>query len=209
MREFNWGARKGRPNVVHDRVLTVANAITFVRLLGLPLFAWLVLSPGAYGKAWAVFTVVATTDWIDGFVARRFDQVTKLGKVLDPLVDRLLVAVVAVTLLVEQMMPLWVVGVIIGRDVLLLAGALALFGGIPPMPVTRTGKTATACLMFALPGFLLAGMDWPLADLFRVIAWIYAVVGMVGYYAAGFQYAKATLALRRERDEGANRRGRR
>lgn len=197
MRDFDWGARRDRPAVVHDRVLTVANAISFLRLLGLPLFVWLLFVPEALGKAFAVLVVVGATDWVDGYVARRFDQVTKLGKLLDPVIDRGLIATVGISLLVAGMLPWPVVVAILGRDALLLLGSLLFLRSVPEIAVTKTGKTATAALLVGLPGFLLGHMDWPGREPFLVAAWSFTLVGVVGYWAAGAQYVRAVLRLRR------------
>lgn len=196
VRQFKWGARGEGPEVVHDRVMTAANAISFVRLLGLPVFVWLVVSREAYGWAFAVLTLVGATDWVDGYVARRFDQVTKLGRVLDPLIDRMLLATAAVTMLAAGLIPWWLVALVVGRDVVLLAGAAAVFRSIPPIPVTRTGKFATACLLVALPGLLLGHIDWSPAPVFLAGSWVMAGLGTVTYYAAGVQYVRAAMALR-------------
>lgn len=196
VRQFEWGARGVGDPVVHDRILTAANAITALRLLGLPLFVWLVLGREALGAALVVLAVVATTDWIDGYVARRFDQVTKLGKILDPLVDRALLATVGVTLGAAGILPWAVVALVIGRDLVLLVAAAIAFHGIPPIPVTRTGKAATAGLLLALPGFILAEMDWAGASGVLVASWAVAVVALVGYYVAGAQYARAAHRAR-------------
>lgn len=194
LRQFEWGARGEGPAVVHEQVLTAANVISLLRLLGLPVFVWLTLGPQAYGIAFAVLAVVAATDWVDGYVARRFDQVTRLGKVLDPLIDRALVVTVGVTLLLAGMIPWWLVALVVGRDVALVIGALAVFRGIPTIPVTRTGKSATAALLVALPGFLLGHMDWAGAPALLTGSWVLAVVGLVAYYVAAAQYVRAALA---------------
>ena len=199
LRWFDAGARDDGPVVVSDRVFTAANSISFVRLLGLPLFAWLVLGPGAYGMAVLVAGLTATTDWVDGYVARRFDQVTRLGKWLDPVIDRALLATVAVVLLIVGFLPWGIAVAVLARDVVLLAGALIVFGGIPPIPVTRTGKFATACLLAGLPAFLVANMDWARLGVavFTVLAWLLALAGVGAYWVAGAQYVRATRRLRR------------
>lgn len=191
---FDAGLRSGQPVIVHDRVLTAANAITAVRLAGLPLFVYLAVGVGAYGIAALVLGTVAATDWFDGYVARRFDQVTRLGQFLDPLIDRILLATVALTLLALGWLPLWVVGAVVGRDVLLLGVGFALFRGRPPLPVSNTGKFATACLLVGVPGFLLANMDWGGAVAYRWVAWGFTLVGIAAYYVAGVQYAQAARA---------------
>lgn len=195
MRLFDAGAREGRPLVVHDRVLTVANGITALRLLGLPLFVWLTVGPRAYGIALLVLVLVAATDWIDGYVARRFDQVTRLGRVMDPLIDRILLATAGLTLMAVGFLSPIVVGLILARDVLLLGGSLIRFGGVPPIPVSRAGKFATACLLIGVPAFLPANMDLPYADACEVIAWVLTAAGIAAYYVAGVQYAQVARQL--------------
>lgn len=196
---FDAGSR-GRDTatmVVHQRVFTAANAISFVRLLGLPLFVWLMAGPQAYGQAFAVLVLVGTTDWVDGYVARRFDQVTRLGQIMDPLLDRLLLATAGITLAVLDFLPVWLLLLFVGRDVLLLLVSFTIFKGPPPIPVSYVGKFATACLLIGVPGFLLGGMDWPAADVFSTIAWVTTLVGVVAYYVAAVQYAHVVAVWRR------------
>ena len=193
VRFFDAGLQEDRPVVVHDKVVTVANGITFLRLLGLPLFVWLMIGPRAYGMAFLTLAVVGATDWVDGYVARRFDQVTRLGKLIDPLIDRALLATAGLTLAALGFLPWWIIGAILARDVLLLGGAAIRFRGNPEIPVTRIGKFATACLLVGVPAFLLAGMDWAGAGFFTVFAWIITATGLISYYAAGAAYARIAL----------------
>lgn len=193
---FNAGARTDGPTVVHDRVLTVANGITAVRLLGLPLFVWLIVA-GAYGMGFLTLVVVGTTDWVDGYVARRFDQVTRLGKLIDPLIDRAMLATAGITLLAIGFIPWWVVVAFVARDVVLLATGFAMFrGSNPNIPVSNLGKFATACLLIGVPGFLLGRMDWGGSDVFLNVAYVFSVVGIVSYYVAGWQYWRAAVSVR-------------
>lgn len=196
---FNAGSRGSDPakQVVHDRVFTVANGITFLRLLGLPVFIWLMAGPQAYGRALLLLIIVGSTDWVDGFVARRFDQVTRLGKWLDPLLDRALLATVSITLAALGFMPLWVLVVIVGRDALVLVVGYSLFRGPPPIPVSNTGKFGTACLLVGVPGFLVAGMDFSAAEAFRYIAWAFTLLGLAAYYLAAVQYARIIVNMSR------------
>ena len=187
--------RRGREPQVTDRWLTVPNVITALRLLGLPVFAWLVLGREALGAALALLVVVAATDWVDGYLARRLDQVSRVGAVIDPLVDRLLVFTTVIVLGFAGLLP-WVVGgLIILRDALVVVGSFALFGAVPPIPVSRTGKIATALLMVGLPLLVLAG--WLDSDAVRVGALAVTVAGLGVYYVAAAQYVRAVLALRR------------
>jgi cardiolipin synthase (CMP-forming) len=197
VRLFDAGARGDEPQVVHDRVLTVPNAITALRLAGLPLFAWLLLGADRPLAAFVTLALVATTDWVDGYVARRFNQVSRLGKLMDPLVDRVLIVTAALVLALAGILPWGVIMAVAVRDVAVVGGALVLFGGIPPIPVTRLGKVATACLLAALPSFLLATLDWAGADLFGVLAVVLAALGLLGYYGAGLQYARLAAARKR------------
>lgn len=196
MRDFDWGARKDRPVVVHDRVLTVANGISLLRLAGLPLFVWLMFDPRAYGWAWLTLFVVGSTDFLDGYVARRFDQVTKLGKLLDPIIDRGMLVTVGVSLLIARMLPWPFVAAILGRDALILVGSLLFLRNVPDIAVTRTGKFATACLLVGLPAFLLAHMNWPGRIVAVAVAWLFTTAGASGYWVAGVQYARAVSRLR-------------
>jgi cardiolipin synthase (CMP-forming) len=198
VRQFDWGARKDRPAVERDRVLTVPNAISLLRLLGLPVFVWLMIGPQAYGKAFAVLVLIASTDWVDGYVARRFDQVSRLGRVLDPLIDRAMLATTGVTLVVVGFLPWAVLAAVVVRDVLLLAGAAVVFRGVPDIPVSRLGKFATACLLIGLPGFLVGNMDWAGARPLLLGAWGITLVGIAGYWVAGLRYGRAVLHARSE-----------
>lgn len=195
VRLFDAGARSDGPTVVHDRVVTAANAITAVRLLGLPLFAWLMFGPRAYGWAFATLVVVGTTDWVDGYVARRFDQVTRLGRMLDPLIDRLLLATAAICLLIAGFLPVVVALLVLLRDGVMLVVALARYGRIPDIPVNRTGKFATANLLIGVPGFLLGSMQWSGRALFAVLAAVFTTVGIAAYYVAAVQYARVAGIL--------------
>lgn len=199
---FNAGARSGSGRErVHDRVLTAPNAITAVRLAGLPLFAWLVLGPRRLLVAFFVLVAIATTDWIDGYIARRFDQVSRIGKLVDPLVDRLLLATAVLTLLVAGLMPWPLLVLILARDVAVLGLSLVWFGGIPPIPVSNTGKLATALLMVGVPAFLLGGIAWSGQPGVLALAWTATVAGIVTYYLAAIRYGRVARAIRRARTD--------
>ncbi len=195
---FNAGARTDRPVVVHDKVATAANGITALRLLGLPLFVWLTAFERSYGLGFVTLVVVGTTDWVDGYVARRFDQVTKIGKLIDPLIDRALLATAGITLLVLGLIPWWIVAAVVLRDVALVGASYAMFRRLNPgIPVSNMGKFATACLLIGVPGFLLARMQWSGSTLFLYLAYGYCIVGIVTYYIAGWRYAQAATVLRK------------
>lgn len=189
---------------VHDRLLTAPNVITAVRLAGLPVFVWLVLDQQRYGSAFVVLVAIAATDWVDGYVARRFDQVSRIGKLVDPLVDRLLLATATITLVLAGLLPWPLVACILLRDVVVLGVSLWWFAGVPPIPVSRVGKLATALLMIGIPGFLLSGVEWAGADLVRALAWVSTVAGIVAYYVAAARYGRVARAIRRARTNGSS-----
>lgn len=195
---FDAGARSDQPAAVQRRVLTVPNGVSGLRLLAAPVFVWLVVGAGRYDVAFWLLAVVSTTDWLDGYLARRLDQVSQLGVVIDPLIDRALLVVAGLTLLWEGLVPWPLVALMVVRDAALVSASFALFGAVPPIRVKRTGKTATACLLGAFPVFLLGAFEWGGQGSARVVAWVLAVAGVSLYYVAGAQYAGAAWRLRRD-----------
>lgn len=145
--------------VVYNRVFTIANVITVIRLAMIPA-AYALLVTGEHNtQAFLVFAAAACTDWVDGQIARRTNTVTRLGKELDPLVDRFLLAAGVIGLLVVGRVPLWLAAVLITRDVLILSGSARLkLLGIEPIPVLFLGKVTTALLMAGFSGLILG---WP------------------------------------------------
>ena len=192
MRVFDIGAKDG-PEVVSDRVLTVPNLLSFARLAVLPV-VYLDLVSGRHLRALILLSVFAATDWFDGYVARRFDQITRLGKLLDPLSDRILFVVVGLGFAMGGLLPWWAVAILLGRDaVLLVVVAVGVSRGRARPEVTRLGKSATFGLMFALPMFLIAsvvgeGTGAP-QPLWQGAAWVAFVIGAVLYWAAAADYA--------------------
>jgi cardiolipin synthase len=195
---FDAGARPDRPATVRHRVLTVPNAVSGLRLLAVPVFVWLVLGAGRYAAAFWLLAAIAASDWVDGYLARRLDQASRVGAVIDPLIDRTLLVAVGVALLLEGLAPWPLVVLVVVRDVALMGASFALFGAVPPIKVKRTGKAATACLLTAFPLFLLAAIDWAGQAVAGGLAWGLAVAGLALYYVAGGQYAVAAWRLRRD-----------
>jgi cardiolipin synthase (CMP-forming) len=197
VRVFDIGAKDG-PQEASDRILTVPNLLSFARIAILPVI-YLDLVAGRFVRAFVLLAVFATTDWFDGYLARRFDQVTKLGALLDPISDRLLFLVVGIGFVVADLLPLWALVVLVVRDlaVLVVGGALLLRGASPPA-VTRTGKAATFGLMWAFPTFLLAAIVGDGASdpepVLQGLAWFTYLVNTVLYYVAAVQYARAVLS---------------
>ncbi|MDF1542406.1 MAG: CDP-alcohol phosphatidyltransferase family protein [Anaerosomatales bacterium] len=160
-REGGRGEMHGHP----PNVWTVANVVTVVRLLLIPFFFSVLLSdrPHADTLAFALFAAAASTDWLDGMIARRTGTVTPLGKVIDPLVDRLLLASGVIGLYLIGRVSVWLVAVLVARDTYLLWGAYRLERHGERMPVTYLGKATTAVL---LAGFSLLILAWPEIEIF-------------------------------------------
>jgi cardiolipin synthase (CMP-forming) len=197
---FSHGSR-GDPEVTHDRVLTIPNLISLVRVLALP-FVYLDIVGGNEGRALVVLGVIASTDWVDGYIARRFDQVSRIGKLFDPISDRLLIIVVGIAMVVGGIIPLWALLVLVARDlVVLLGGAVLLLRDLAPPPVTDLGKAATFGLMFILTTFLFAAA-FDSAQLHQA-AWVGLLCFTLLYYLSAGQYAVATISTLRQSADGS------
>lgn len=182
------------------RVLTVPNAISLVRLLLVPVFAVL-LWQGRDGWALVVLAVSGASDWLDGVVARRWNQTSRLGALLDPAADRAFILVTIVVLAVRGVVPWWLVVALVARDVLLGLVQLALMrAGHAPLPVHLAGKAGTFALLYAFPLLLLATWDSPVATVAEVLGWACALWGVGLYWFSGALYAgQAAAVLRRRR----------
>jgi cardiolipin synthase len=180
-----------------DRILTVPNLITLVRLACIPLFAWLVLGAHRQTAGAILLAVLGSTDWIDGFVARRYHQVSTVGKVLDPVADRVLVATAVIVIMINGAVPLWFGLATLAREVVVSLAVLFLASlGARRIDVLWVGKAGTFALMFSYPAFLLghgtAGWQEPI----RVIAWITGIIGLtLAWVAAGSYVPVAREAL--------------
>ena len=191
----------GSPPVVDreslpDRVWTLPNALSVLRLLGVPLFLWLLLGPEADGWAVAVLAVSGVTDWLDGKLARWLDQGSKLGALLDPAADRLYIVSTLVALALRDIVPPWVVALLLGRELVLGVMLLVLRGyGYPPLQVHYLGKAATLLLLYAFPGLLLAhGTGW-VATLAEPFAWAFTIWGTALYLLAGLFYVIQVVGI--------------
>jgi cardiolipin synthase len=174
--------------VAANRVLTIPNLVSFVRLLAVGLFWWVLLVQDDIAlAAWLIFTI-GWTDWIDGYLARRLNQVSDLGKVLDPVADRLMIASAVIGGLIVGVVPVAVGALLIVREVVvaLLALYLAARGG-GTIEVRYHGKLATFLLYGAIPGFYLAAagfLEWLLLP----AAWVAAVIGLALYWYVALLY---------------------
>lgn len=196
----------GVPSAGEDRVLTVPNAITVVRLACLPVFAWLLLAQDNPAAAATLLAVLGATDWVDGYVARRWNQVSTVGKVLDPVADRLLFFVAIVCIIIADAAPLWFCIAVLVRELLVAAATLALaMLGARRIDVTWSGKAGTFGLMFAFPLFVGGSSTVFYADLLTTLAWVAGLPALVLSYYAAARYVP--LAVRALREGRAARRG--
>jgi len=183
-------ARPAHPQpVVTNRILTIPNVLSFLRLLGVPLFLYLIIVPEADGWAFVVLVISAITDYAYGKLARLLNQYTKLGALLDPAADRLYIVAALVGFVIRGFIPWWVAALIIGRDVLLAATLPVLRRyGYAALPVHYLGKAATFCLFYGLPMLLLAQGDSVIAQIALPTSYAFIVWGTVMYLWAGAIY---------------------
>ncbi|PPH19001.1 CDP-diacylglycerol--glycerol-3-phosphate 3-phosphatidyltransferase [Rathayibacter sp. AY1C4] len=178
-----------------DRIWTVPNVLSMVRLALVPVFLVLVVL-GEDALALLTLVVSSLTDYLDGWIARRFDQMTRLGRVLDPAADRLYIFATVLGLAARGLVPWWLVAVLLARDLMLVVLAVVLANnGYGPLPVHHLGKFATFCLFYALP-LIMLGQAFPaLAPASLPIAWAFALWGAFLYWWAGIVYAVQTRDL--------------
>jgi len=176
-----------------DRIWTVPNAISFIRLVMVPVFLWLLVTRQD-AAALTVLIIATTSDFIDGMIARKFNQVTRLGMYLDPLSDRLFIAASVIGLAVRGLIPLPLLAIVLARDVVLLTVVLYRRLRIADFPrVTFVGKTATFILFIAFPVVVL-GTVWTDAPMpLEFIGWLLGAVGAGIYWVAGLGYLGVIL----------------
>jgi cardiolipin synthase len=175
---------------VGRQVLTIPNIISIFRLAGVPLFLWLILVPEADAWALAVLFVSGFTDWLDGYLARKLDQTSQLGAILDPVADRLYILSTVVGLGIRDIIPWWVAIILPLRDAFLWGLVPFLrTRGYSSLPVHFLGKAATANLLYAFPLLLLGDGTGVFATLAKVFGWAFAIWGTGLYWWAGLLYA--------------------
>lgn len=174
---------------VSTRILTIPNLLSFLRLLLIPVFLVL-LVVGQYGWALAVLVFSSATDFVDGFVARKFNQITRLGQLLDPAADRLFIFSTLIGLAWTEIIPWWLAGVIFARELLLvILGVMLANYGHGPMPSHHLGKMGTFALLTAMPIFVVAAAFPDIAEIANAFAWAGALWGVFLYWSAGIVYA--------------------
>ena len=183
------GGSTGTGGWSHE-VLTIPNLLSLLRLGLLPVFLWLVLGPEAHGPAVVVLMVIGISDWLDGALARKLDQTSSLGALLDPVADRLYILVAVIGLAASGAIPVWLALLLAARD-LVLWGLVPVLRtrGYSALPVHFLGKAATAALLYAFPLLLLGTGDSAFEVGARVLGWAFAIWGSGMYWWAGVLYA--------------------
>lgn len=174
--------------------LTIPNALTALRGLGVPLFIWLALVKEADGWAILVLAIGGITDYLDGKLARAWNQTSRFGELADPAIDRLYIVATLIVLYLREALPLWVILLLIGRDIALGLASLALTRkGQPPLQVTYLGKAATFNLLYAFPFLLLAlSESWAGTAAF-VFGWAFTIWGIFLYLTTGLSYLRTAM----------------
>ena len=176
--------------------LTVPNALTFLRLCGIPLFIYLTLNLESYGWAIVILAVGGATDYFDGKLARAWGQTSRFGEIADPAIDRLYILAILVVFLIQNIVPSWLIALLLTRDLLLGVATIGLKRkGHGVLTVTYLGKAATFNLMYAFPFLLLAHMDTALGIAAFILGWSFAIWGVALYIATGIGYLRTAITM--------------
>lgn len=186
-----------------DRIVTWPNALSAARLLGVPVFLWLVIGPRTATTdliAAGILGLAGITDWLDGKLARMLNQQSRLGQILDPAADRLYIAATIIALAVRGIIPWWLFAAIAGRELIVGVALLVLqrrtvYG---TLQVSFVGKAATLCLMYAFPLLFLGAHSGTAAEVVRVLGWAFAIWGTALYWWAAMLYLTQVRDLVKE-----------
>jgi cardiolipin synthase (CMP-forming) len=196
------GAKAG---FLNGEVVNVPNLLSFLRILLVPVFLWLLLHE-LFLAAIAVLAFAGLTDFLDGYLARKLNQTTKLGKMLDPVADRLYIFATLLALSATGYVPWWLAGLVILRDVLMLISLPVLASvGYRSLPVHYLGKASTFALLYSFPLLLMGKIFTEAAFIITPIAWAFALWGVALYWWSGFVYLwQLVLLIRKERQKATN-----
>lgn len=177
-----------------SQYLTIPNALTALRGLGVPLFIWLALGLESDGWAILVLAIGGVTDYLDGKLARAWNQTSRFGELADPFIDRIYIVATLIVLQMRGAIPLWIIIALLGRDLALAVMTLLLTRkGLPPLQVTYLGKAATFNLLYAFPFLLLALNDSWYGTLAFIFGWAFTIWGVVLYLFTGVSYFRSAL----------------
>lgn len=179
-----------------DQVLTIPNLLSLARLLGVPVFVWLVLAEHRDGLAVLLLMAAGFSDWLDGHLARSWHQISRVGQMLDPVADRLYIGSTIVSLAIRELIPWWLVGLLFARELVLVSLVPFLrTRGYTSLPVHYIGKTATFFLLYAFPLVLLGDGDGTASLVAKVLGWAFSIWGTGLYWWAGLLYVRQTWHL--------------
>jgi cardiolipin synthase len=178
---------------VGDRIVTWPNVLSAARLAGVPVFLWLVLGPRTPETdiiAVGILALAGISDWLDGKLARMLNQVSRLGQMLDPSADRLYIAAAVIALAVRAIIPWWLFGALVARELFVGLALLVLRRrtGYKSLQVSFVGKAATLCLMYAFPLLFLGAHQGTVSEVIRVFGWAFAVWGVALYWWSALLY---------------------
>jgi cardiolipin synthase len=181
--------------VASSRIFTLANAVSVVRLMAIPVFLWLVIEDRLL-IAFVLLVVAVLTDFVDGMIARRMNEITKLGQFLDPFADRLFIAATVIALAIQDVVPWWFVIAVMLRDALLgIGGVVMARYGAATLPVKWWGKVATFAMLVVLPLFLLGAVVPEIGEITNPIAWVLALATVALYWVVGFSYLFDAISI--------------
>ena len=181
--------------VASSRIFTVANAVSVVRLMAIPVFLWLVIEDRLL-IGFVLLVVAVLTDFVDGMIARRMNEITKLGQFLDPFADRLFIAATVIALAIQDVVPWWFVIAVMLRDALLgIGGVVMARYGAATLPVKWWGKVATFAMLVVLPLFLLGAVVPEVGEITNPIAWVLALATVALYWVVGFSYLFDAISI--------------
>lgn len=190
---------------LNGEVLNIPNLLSFLRITLVPVFLWLLIEE-LFLAAIVVLAVAGLTDFLDGYLARKLNQTTKLGKMLDPVADRLYIFATLLALSATGYVPWWLAGLVILRDVLMLISLPILASvGYRSLPVHYLGKASTFALLYSFPLLLMGKIFTEAAFIITPIAWAFALWGVALYWWSGFVYLwQLVLLIREERQKSTN-----
>lgn len=190
LRRVSDASNPPSPSVATNRILTAPNAFTLLRLCCLPLFLWLLFGHDNVAGAGWLLLAIGLTDWVDGWLARRFNQVSEFGKVFDPIADRMLFFVSIGGIIAKGIPPLWFfIAVLVREGVIGITVVVATVAfKMKRFDVTYWGKLATFLLMGAIPAFMVGSTDFPMHTFFLVLAWAVGIPGLVLSYWTAIAY---------------------
>ncbi|MGB3955016.1 MAG: CDP-alcohol phosphatidyltransferase family protein [Brooklawnia sp.] len=190
---MNQPVERHDQQVVSNRIWTIPNALSFLRLVGVPFFFVLIIQQRDIAAV-VLLAIASLSDLLDGRIARHFNQMSRLGQVLDPAADRLYIFATVLGLAIREIIPWWLLVLLVGRDLMLALIVLPALRtrGYTTLPVNFIGKAATFCLLYALPLVLLGAGPWVISPAAKVFGWAFAIWGVFLYWWAGLMYLNQT-----------------